>query len=144
MARARLSLHDLGRSMAALTPAEALAVIGLSAASSDGKVEDIELTELVRDLDEFGILADVSEDEREDFLLRLVGLADREGLGPLLGTALDALTTDRAREAAITLTINILTSDGVLPDSEFDYLRELKQYLGLSDAQYERARSLAS
>jgi tellurite resistance protein len=141
---ARLSLQDLGRSQTALTPAEALAVVGLSAVSSDGKVEDIELTELVRDLDELGILANVSEDEREDFLLRLVGLADREGLGPLLGTALDALTTDRARETAITLTINILAADGVLPDSEFDYLRELKQYLRLSDAQYERARSLAS
>jgi tellurite resistance protein len=141
---ARLSLQDLGRSEAALTPPEALAVIGLAAACSDGKVEDIELTELIRDLDELVILSTISEEEREDFVLRLVGLADREGLAPLLGTALEALTTDWARETAITLTINILTADGELPEAEFDYLRQLKQRLGLTDEQYDRARRAAA
>lgn len=141
---ARLSLHDLGRAAAALTVPEALAVVGLVAVSSDDTIEEVELTELVRDLDELDILAGVSEDEREDFVLRLVGLAEREGLAPLLGAALEALTDDHAREAAITLTINILACDGVLPDAEFDYLRQLKHRLGLSDEQYDRARRAAT
>lgn len=141
---ARLSLQDLGRSAVALTVEEALTVVGLGAVSSDGKIEEAELTELIGDLDELEILASVSEDGREEFVLRVVGLAEREGLGPLLGAALDTLATDQAREAAMTLTINILASDGALPDSEFDYLRALKHRLGLSDEQYERARGAAT
>lgn len=140
----RRPLQQLGHVALSLDEVDALIVVGLFAASSDGKIDDAELRELIADLGALGILDDLSEEEREDEVMRIVGLCDREGLRAMMGTAL-TLLNGAARETAFALTLRILIADGLLPDAEFEYLRDLRTVLGISDEQFERlVRAAAS
>ena len=139
----RRTLQHLGHVALSLDEVDALIVVGLFAASSDGRIDEAELRELVTDLDALGILDDLSEEEREDEVTRLVGLCDREGLRPMMGTAL-TLLNGPARETAFALTLRVLIADGLLPDVEFDYLRELRTVLGISDEPVERLTRAAA
>lgn len=121
-----------------LAAEEALVVVGLAAVSSDGDVEDIELTALVEALETLEILPDLDEDAREDFVLRVVGLCDLEGLGPVLGAALRSLTDEASRLLALELTVEVLVADGQIPDSEVVYLHAFKDVLGIGDADFLR------
>lgn len=120
-----------------LDEVDALIVVALFAASTDGSFDDAEFRSLVADLEGLAILDELSEEEREDEVTRLVGLCDREGLRPMMGSALAKLD-GVARETAFSLTLRVLMADGVLPEVEFEYLRELRGVLGLSDEQYDR------
>lgn len=133
----RRTLQDLGSVSIPLDEVDALIVVGLFAASRDGNVDDTEFRALVADLAGLAILDELDEDEREDEVTRLVGLCDREGLRPMMGSAL-AVLRGPAIETAFALTLRVVMADGVLPDVEFEYLRELRGVLGLSDEQYER------
>lgn len=139
----RRTLQHLGHVPLSLDEVDALIVVGLFAASSDGSVDDAELRELVADLSALGILDDLSEEEREDEVTRIIGLCDREGLRPMMGTAL-TLLNGAARETAFSLTLRILIADGMLTDAEFEYLRELRGVLGISDEQFERLTRAAA
>lgn len=121
-----------------LGPAEAQVVFGLAAISSDGDVEDIELTALVDALATFGILPDLDEDARENFVLQVIGRCDVEGLDTLLAAAIRALPHDDARLLALELTVEILVSDGQIPDAEVAYLHRIKDALGISDEDFIR------
>lgn len=139
----RRTLQDLGRVDLSLDQVDALIVVGLFAASSDGSIDDAELRALVDDLDALGILDDMSEAEREEEVTRLARLGEREGIRPMMGTAL-ALIDGPAREAAFSLTLRVLMADGLLPDAEFEFLRELRTVLGLTDEQVDRLTRAAA
>ncbi len=124
-----------------LTVAEAQVVVGLAAVASDGDVADIELTTLVDALDVYGILPDLDEEEREDFVLWVVGHCDNEGLGPALGAAIRALLDRTDRLLALELAVEVLASDGQIPEAEVVYLHALKDALGVSDDDFDRLTS---
>lgn len=138
----RRTLQDLGRASVPLDEVDALIVAGLFAASSDGEIADAEIEELVRDLGELAILEDLEEDERREEVARLRGLCEREGLGAMMGSALELLQ-ESTRELAFSLSLRVLIADGVLPELEFQYLRELRGALELSDEQYDRLTQAA-
>lgn len=135
---AQRSLKQLTRGDVALTREEALITIGLAAVSSDGKVDDAELPELLAALRAADIPAGRGDEAREDIVLRIVGLCDREGMDAMLGSALEALPDPAVREAALALTVRILVCDGAVPAEEFDYLRELHTVLEISVDRYEQ------
>ncbi len=139
----RLTLQDLGRVDLSLDEVDALIIVGLFAAGSDGEVEESELGALVADLEALGILDDQSEDERREEVTRLARLCEREGIRPMMGAAL-ALLDGPARESAFSLTLRVLMADGLLPDAEFEYLRELRTVLGMTEEQVDRLTRAAA
>ena len=114
----RRTLQDLGRASVPLDEVDALIVAGLA------------------------ILEDLEEDERREEVARLRGLCEREGLGAMMGSALELLQ-ESTRELAFSLSLRVLIADGVLPELEFQYLRELRGALELSDEQYDRLTQAA-
>lgn len=135
---ARRPLSELTPGEAALTPEEGLIVIGLAAIACDGKIDPVELPELMAALKAAGIPAGGSDEQREDVALRLVGLCDREGMDAMLGSALEALRDPARREAALALSLRLVVCDGVIPREEFDYIRELHLALEVSIDRYEQ------
>ena len=121
-----------------MTREEALITIGLAAISSDGKVDPAEIPELLAALRAADVPAGAADEAREDVVLRIVGLCDREGMDAMLGSALEALPDPAVREAALALTVRILLCDGVVPAEEFDYLRQLHGVLEISVDRYEQ------
>ena len=122
----------------ALIPPEGLIVIGLAAIACDGKIEPVELPELMAALKAAGIPAGGSDEQREDVVLRLIGLCDREGMDAMLGSALETLRDTARREAALALSIRLIVCDGAIPGEEFDYIRELRHTLDVSIDRYEQ------
>lgn len=134
----RRPLSELTPGEVALTPEEALIVIGLATIACDGKVDPAELPELMSALKAASIPSGGSDEAREDIVLRLVGLCDRESMDAMLGSALEALRDPARREAALALAVRLILCDGTIPAEEFDYLRELHLALELSIDRYEQ------
>lgn len=117
-----------------LTQDQALAVIGLSAVSSDGRVENAELTALLEALARTGAVGD--DGACVGLVQEVVRMADAVGLGPLTSTALATLEAER-RELGLRVTFEVLMGDGDVPDAELEYVRELQRALGVSDERYD-------
>jgi uncharacterized tellurite resistance protein B-like protein len=129
-----ISLGDPGASKVTLTQDQALAVIGLSAVSSDGRVENAELTALLEALARTGAVGD--DGACVGLVQEVVRMADAVGLGPLTSTALATLEAER-RELGLRVTFEVLMGDGDVPDAELEYVRELQRALGVSDERYD-------
>lgn len=134
----RKPLSELTPGEAALIPEEGLIVLGLAAIACDGKIDPVELPELMAALKAANIPAGGTDEQREDVVLRMVGLCDREGMDAMLGSALEALRDPARREAALALSVRLIVCDGEIPEEEFEYLRELRHTLDVSIDRYEQ------
>lgn len=114
------------------SPAEAFAAITLAAIASDGYLSDEEAQGLSFLLSRMQLFRSYSDDVMRRMFDKLLNLLKREGVGALFNSALASLPYD-LRPTAFAIATDLVLADGVVTETEQDFLNQLHQALEISD-----------
>jgi hypothetical protein len=118
-----------------LSPEEAVAAIAVITAVVDSTIEEVDVENLAGILWEFEVFEEYSEDEVEEIVDRLLGIAEDEGLGPLFNTASASLSDDIVLDGFAAGVMILLETEEelVIPKQKQSYLKKLQEALELED-----------
>ncbi|MFQ3628974.1 MAG: tellurite resistance TerB family protein [Cyanobacteriota bacterium] len=119
------------------SPAEAYAAIALAAVASDGYLADEELSGLMNTLNRMQLFRSYSSDIMRRMFDKLFSILRRDGIGVLFAIAKDSLPFE-LKESAFAVATDLVLADGRITQEEQQFLDDLYQALGVSEAAAEK------
>ncbi|MEA5558582.1 tellurite resistance TerB family protein [Nodularia spumigena] len=117
-----------------LSPEEAVAAIAVVTEMADLSVEEVDGEILASILWDFEVFEDYSEDEIAQIIDKLIGIAEKEGVGTLFNLASKSLSDELVLDAfAVGVMVSIDEDDLIIPKQKQPYLKQLQQALDLED-----------
>jgi hypothetical protein len=117
-----------------LSPEEAVAAVAVVTAVADSSIEEVDAEILASILWDFEVFEEYSEDEVSQIVDRLLGIAEEEGLGPLLNTASESLSEDLFLDAFAAGVMMVLDEEElIVPKVKMPYLKQLQEVLELEE-----------
>ncbi|MBP5976862.1 tellurite resistance TerB family protein [Brasilonema sp. CT11] len=115
----------------ALSQPEAIAAIALAATASDGNLSDEQARGILSVLSGMKLFRYYSNDEINRMFEKLLNILKWEGINALFHSAKESLPYD-LRETAFAIATDLVLADGVSPQEELEFLKDLSQDLGIS------------
>jgi hypothetical protein len=112
------------------TPQEAYAGVLIGATFCDGHIAEDEVRALVPALLRMKLFQRNSEKQFDSMLDKLVGIAKRSGVNPLMQRCIESLPND-LRDTAFANACNVVLADGVAEQAERDFINNLQTALKL-------------
>ncbi|MEH2079000.1 MAG: tellurite resistance TerB family protein [Nostoc sp.] len=125
------------QTQAALNPAEAFAVIILTATASDGYLSVEQANSIISVLSRMKLFKSYPNEMMNRLFDKILGILQSDDFNALFNAAKDSLSQD-LREAAfaaatdLVLAENIIPEEGIIPEEEKNFLNDLYQALGVS------------
>ncbi|WP_414530158.1 tellurite resistance TerB family protein [Nodularia chucula] len=117
-----------------LSPEEAVAAIAVVTEMADLSIDEVDGEILASILWDFEVFEDYSEDEIAKIVDKLIGIAEKDGLGTLFNIASKNLSDELVLDAfAVGVMVMIDEDDLIIPQQKHPYLKRLQQALDLED-----------
>ncbi|MFN6484335.1 MULTISPECIES: tellurite resistance TerB family protein [unclassified Nostoc] len=119
------------QTQAALNPAEAFAVIILTATASDGYISVEQTNSIISVLSRMKLFKSYPNEMINRLFDKILGILQGDGFNALFNAAKDSLSQD-LREAAFAVATDLVLAEGIVPEEEKNFLNDLYQALGVS------------
>ncbi|WP_445631704.1 tellurite resistance TerB family protein [Nostoc sp. DSM 114167] len=119
------------QAQAALSPAEAFAVIILTATASDGYLSVEQANSIISVLSLMKLFKSYSNEMMNRLFEKILGILQGDDFNALFNAAKDSLSQD-LRETAFTVATDFVLAEGIIPEEEKNFLIDLYQALGVS------------
>ncbi|MFN6478375.1 tellurite resistance TerB family protein [Nostoc sp. DedQUE07] len=116
---------------AALNPAEAFAVIILTATASDGYLSVEQANSIISVLSRMKLFKSYSNEMMNRLFEKILGILQGDDFNALFNAAKDSLSQE-LREAAFAVATDLVLAEGIIPEEEKNFLIDLYQALGVS------------
>ncbi|MFH7026192.1 MAG: hypothetical protein ACHBN1_12485 [Heteroscytonema crispum UTEX LB 1556] len=125
-----------------LSPEEAVAAVAVVSAAADSSIEEVDAEILASILWDFEVFEEYSEDEVSEIVDRLLGIAKKAGLGPLLNTAIESLSEDLVLDAFAAGVMMVLDEEElIVPKGKMPFLKQLQSVLQLEEEEAQEVIS---
>ncbi|MEH2256439.1 tellurite resistance TerB family protein [Nostoc sp.] len=115
----------------ALNPAEAFAVIILTATASDGYLSVEQANSIISVLSRMKLFKSYPNEMMNRLFDKILGVFQGDDFNALFNAAKDSLSQD-LREAAFAVATDLVLAEGIIPEEEKNFLNDLYQALGVS------------
>ncbi|MBE9103879.1 tellurite resistance TerB family protein [Nostoc cf. edaphicum LEGE 07299] len=115
----------------ALNPAEAFAVIILTATASDGYLSVEQANSIISMLSRLKLFKSYPNEMMNRLFDKILGILQGDGFNALFNAAKDSLSQE-LREAAFAVATDLVLAEGIIPEEEKNFLNDLYQALGVS------------
>ncbi|MEH2202864.1 MAG: tellurite resistance TerB family protein [Nostoc sp.] len=119
------------QTQAALNPAEAFAVIILTATASDGYLSVEQANSIISVLSRMKLFKSYPNEMMKRLFDRILGILQGDGFNALFNAAKDSLSQE-LRETAFAVATDLVLAEGIIPEEEKNFLNDLYQALGVS------------
>ncbi|MBN3889892.1 MAG: tellurite resistance TerB family protein [Nostoc sp. JL31] len=119
------------QTQAALNPAEAFAVIILTATASDGYLSVEQANSIISVLSRLKLFKSYPNEMMNRLFDKILGILQGDDFNALFNAAKDSLSQD-LREAAFAVATDLVLAEGIIPEEEKNFLNDLYQALGVS------------
>ncbi|RCJ41570.1 Tellurite resistance protein TerB [Nostoc punctiforme NIES-2108] len=119
------------QTQASLNPAEAFAVIILTATASDGYLSVEQANSIISVLSRLKLFKSYPNEMMNRLFDKILGLLQGDDFNALFNAAKDSLSQD-LREAAFAVATDLVLAEGIIPEEEKNFLNDLYQALGVS------------
>ena len=119
------------QTQAALNPAEAFAVIILTATASDGYLSIEQANSITCVLSRMKLFQSYPHEMINRLFDVILGILQGDGFNALFNAAKDSLSQD-LRESAFAVAADLILAEGILAEEEKNFLNDLYQSLGVS------------
>ncbi|MDM9580992.1 MULTISPECIES: tellurite resistance TerB family protein [unclassified Nostoc] len=119
------------QTQAALNPAEAFAVIILTATASDGYLSVEQANSTISVLSRMKLFKSYPNEMMNRLFDKILGILQGDGFNALFNAAKDSLSQE-LREAAFAVATDLVLAEGIIPEEEKNFLNDLYQALGVS------------
>ncbi|MEH1819697.1 Tellurite resistance protein TerB [Nostoc sp. C052] len=119
------------QTQAALNPAEAFAVIILTATASDGYLSVEQANSIISVLSRMKLFKSYPHEMMDRLFDKILGILQGDGFNALFNAAKDSLSQD-LREAAFAVATDLVLAEGIVLEEEKNFLNDLYQALGVS------------
>ncbi|MEH2178792.1 tellurite resistance TerB family protein [Nostoc sp.] len=119
------------QTQAALNPAEAFAVIILTATASDGYLSVEQANSIISVLSRMKLFKSYPNEMMNRLFDKILGILQGDDFNALFNAAKDSLSQD-LREAAFAVATDLVLAEGIIPEEEKNFLNDLYQALGVS------------
>ncbi|MEH1806586.1 tellurite resistance TerB family protein [Nostoc sp.] len=119
------------QTQASLNPAEAFAVIILTATASDGYLSVEQANSIISVLSRLKLFKSYPNEMMNRLFDKILGILQGDDFNALFNAAKDSLSQD-LREAAFAVATDLVLAEGIIPDEEKNFLNDLYQALGVS------------
>ncbi|AVH71820.1 tellurite resistance TerB family protein [Nostoc sp. 'Lobaria pulmonaria (5183) cyanobiont'] len=119
------------QAQAALSPAEAFAVIILTATASDGYLSVEQANSIISVLSRMKLFKSYPNEMMNRLFEKILGILQGDDFNALFNAAKDSLSQD-LRETAFAVATNFVLAEGIIPEEEKNFLNDLYQALGVS------------
>lgn len=119
------------QTQAALNPAEAFAVIILTATASDGYLSVEQANSITYLLSRMKLFKSYPNEMMNRLFDKILAILQGDGFNALFNAARDSLSQD-LREAAFAVATDLVLAEGIIAEEEKNFLNDLYQALGLS------------
>ncbi len=119
------------QTQAALSPAEAFAVIILTATASDGYLSVEQANSITSVLSRMKLFKSYPHDMMNRLFDKILGILQGDGFNALFSAAKDSLSQD-LREVAFAVATDLVLAEGIIAEEEKNFLNDLYQALGVS------------
>ncbi|MEA5582871.1 tellurite resistance TerB family protein [Nodularia harveyana UHCC-0300] len=117
-----------------LNPEEAVAAIAVVTEMADLSIDEVDGEVLASILWDFEVFEDYSEEEIAQIVDRLIGIAEKHGIGTLFNIASKSLSDELILDAfAVGVMVMIDEDDLIIPQQKHPYLKQLQHALDLED-----------
>ena len=120
------------QTQAALNPAEAFAVIILTATASDGYLSVEQTNSIISVLSRMKLFKSYPNEMMNRLFDKILAILQGDGFNALFNAAKDSLSQD-LREAAFAVATDLVLAEGIVPEEEKNFLNDLYQALGVSN-----------
>lgn len=119
------------QTQASLNPAEAFAVIILTATASDGYLSVEQANSIISALSRLKLFKSYPNEMINRLFDKILGILQGDDFNALFNAAKDSLSQD-LREAAFAVATDLVLAEGIIPEEEKNFLNDLYQALGVS------------
>ncbi|MBN3881232.1 MULTISPECIES: tellurite resistance TerB family protein [unclassified Nostoc] len=119
------------QTQASLNPAEAFAVIILTATASDGYLSVEQANSIISVLSRLKLFKSYPNEMMNRLFDKILGILQGDDFNALFNAAKDSLSQD-LREAAFAVATDLVLAEGIIPEEEKNFLNDLYQALGVS------------
>ncbi|MDZ8031326.1 MAG: tellurite resistance TerB family protein [Nostoc sp. DedQUE08] len=119
------------QTQAALNPAEAFAVIILTATASDGYLSVEQTNSIISVLSRMKLFKSYPNEMMNRLFDKILGILQGDDFNALFNAAKDSLSQE-LREAAFAVATDLVLAEGIIPEEEKNFLIDLYQALGVS------------
>jgi tellurite resistance protein len=123
-------LGTQSQTQAVLNPAEAFAVVILTATASDGYLSVEHANSITFMLSRMKLFKSYPHEMMNSLFDKILGILQGDGFNALFNAAKDSLTQD-LRETAFAVATDLVLAEGIVAEEEKNFLNDLYQALGV-------------